>query len=352
MKTEFLRITGRPGEDDEVIRRAAEVIRRGGLAAIPTETVYGLAGSALLPDSAAKIYEAKGRPADNPLIVHVAYPEDTERIAFTNPVYFRLAERFMPGPLTVILKKRDCIPDTVTAGGDTVAVRCPSHPTAHRLIEVSGHPIAAPSANRSGSPSPTTAEHVRQDLDGLIDLIVDGGPCSIGLESTVIRLDGEDACTVLRPGAVTPAMLGEIVPNVRVAGAVVQPALADGVRPESPGMKYKHYAPRAELILIDAPREWFTDYVRRNLSADAGVMVPDELADSFPGAVLLSTGPDGDAEEWSRRLFSLLRQADEAGLKRIYAELPPPEGDTLALYNRIIRAAGCRVLTPDGFKNL
>ena len=207
MNTEYLTITGNEAEDARVISRAAEVIRRGGLAAIPTETVYGLAGSALLAGSAEKIYAAKGRPADNPLIVHVAFPKEAGDIAYTNELYDRLAEKFMPGPLTVVLKKKPCIPDTVTAGLDTVAVRCPSNSIAHRLIEVSGHPIAAPSANRSGSPSPTSAAHVKADLDGLVDVIVDGGECEIGLESTVIRLDAEDACTVLRPGAVTPEML-------------------------------------------------------------------------------------------------------------------------------------------------
>ena len=351
MNTEYLTITGDPAHDEAVLWEAAEVIRRGGLAAIPTETVYGLAGRALLEDSAAKIYAAKGRPADNPLIVHVSKPEEAERIAFTNPLFYRLAGRFMPGPLTVILNKRDVIPDTVTAGGSTVAVRCPSHPIARRLIELSGHPLAAPSANRSGSPSPTTAEHVKKDLDGLIDLIVDAGPCSIGLESTVIRLDGED-CTVLRPGAVTPAMLEEIVPHARVSGAVVQPALANGVKPESPGMKYKHYAPKAELILVDAPREWFVALVRQNAGKGIGAMVPDSLSACFPNVTILPTGPDGDWKEWSRRFFSLLREADDAGLTRIYAELPPPEGESLALYNRIIRSAGCRVLTEDGFKTI
>ena len=351
MNTEFLTITQDPSHDEDVLSRAAEVIRRGGLVAIPTETVYGLAGSALLPDSAAKIYAAKGRPADNPLIVHVSKPEEAERVAFTNPQFYKLAERFMPGPLTVILKKRDCIPDTVTAGGDTVAVRCPSHPIARRLIELSGHPLAAPSANRSGSPSPTTAAHVREDLDGVIDMIVDAGPCSIGLESTVIRLDGEN-CTILRPGAVTPAMLEEVVPHAAVSGAVVKPALANGVKPESPGMKYKHYAPRAELILVDAPMDRFAELVGKNAGERVGVMIPDEYADLFPGLTLLPTGPAGDWKEYSRRFFSLLREADDAELNRIYAVLPPPDGDSLALYNRIIRAAGCRILTENGFKTI
>ena len=255
MKTEFLKITGDESRDCDVIQKAAEIIRSGGLVAIPTETVYGLAGSALIESSAEKIYSAKGRPADNPLIVHIAYPEDAEKYAQPGVLYYRLAEKFMPGPLTIILKKKDCIPYTVTAGGETVAVRCPAHPIAHKLIEVSGHPIAAPSANRSGIPSPTIAEHVLRDMDGRIDMIIDGGECSIGLESTVIRLDGDDECTILRPGHVTADMLAEVCHKVRISPAVVEPSLAANDKPESPGMKYKHYAPSAELVLIDAEDE-------------------------------------------------------------------------------------------------
>ncbi|MBR4186597.1 MAG: threonylcarbamoyl-AMP synthase [Clostridia bacterium] len=346
MNTEYLKITGDAAEDEHVIARAAEVIRRGGLVAIPTETVYGLAGSALLEDSAKKIYAAKGRPSDNPLIVHIALPEDAERIAYPGPLYRALAGRFMPGPLTVVLRKKACIPDTVTAGGDTVAVRCPSNPVAHRLIEVSGHPIAAPSANRSGIPSPTTAEHVLSDMNGRIDMILDGGPCEIGLESTVIRLDGDDACTILRPGAVTADMLGEVCRTVRISPAVIEPALADGIKPESPGMKYRHYAPRADLILVDAPHDAFVRYVRENASGRFGVLSANEDAGSFTGGMALLTGPRGDAKEAARRLFSLLRRADEAELETVYAELPPPDGETLAYYNRIIRAAGCRIVKP------
>ena len=344
MHTEYLKITGDPAADEEVIRRAAEVIRSGGLCAVPTETVYGLAGSAYLPGSAEKIYAAKGRPADNPLIVHIAKPADAENAAYPNRLYERLAERFMPGPLTVILKKKDVIPSAVTAGLDSVALRCPSNPVAHRLIEVSGHPIAAPSANRSGSPSPTAAEHVLADLDGQIDMIIDGGPCDIGLESTVIRLDGEDACTVLRPGAVTPQMLAEVCREVTISPAVVEPSLADGIAPESPGMKYRHYAPKAEVVLIDAGREAFLKYVRENAAGKYGVMIPNEDAVYVSGGTLLLTGSAGDVKEASRRLFSLLRRADEAGLEKVYTRLPEPEGESLALYNRIIRAAGCRIL--------
>lgn len=344
MKTEFLKITGNAENDSAIIVKAAEVIKNGGLVAIPTETVYGLAGSALISSSAEKIYAAKGRPSDNPLIVHIAEPSDAEKYAYPNSLYYRLAERFMPGPLTVILKKKENIPDTVTAGGDTVAVRCPAHPVAHKLIEVSGHPIAAPSANRSGVPSPTKAEHVLEDMDGRIDMIIDGGECSIGLESTVIRLDGDNECTILRPGHVTADMLAEICHQVRISPAVIEPALAASEKPESPGMKYKHYAPNAELILIDADEDAFFEYVCENSDENCGVFVADEDIHRIKLAHPLPTGAKGDAAEISRRFFTLLRNADEVQLKTVYAQLPPAEGEYLALYNRIVRAAGCRIL--------
>ncbi|MBR4206558.1 MAG: threonylcarbamoyl-AMP synthase [Clostridia bacterium] len=348
MNTEYQKITGNPAEDEAAISRAAQIIRAGGLVAIPTETVYGLAGSALIPESALKIYEAKGRPADNPLIVHIAAPADAAKIAYPNALYDRLAARFMPGPLTVILKKRDIIPPTVTAGLDTVAIRCPSNSVAHRLIAVSGHPIAAPSANRSGVPSPTSAEHVRADMDGRIDMILDGGECEIGLESTVIRLDGDDACTILRPGAVTADMLAAVCREVTVSPAAVEPSLADDEHPESPGMKYKHYAPKANVILIDADESVFLRYVREHGTGRYGVLVPNEDAGYFPEGVLLLTGSRGDAKEYARRLFSLLRRADEMRLETVFAKLPPKTDEYLALYNRIIRAAGCRILKISG----
>lgn len=349
MKTEFLKITGRAADDEAIIARAAEVIKRGGLVAVPTETVYGLAGSALLAESAEKIYAAKGRPADNPLIVHIAKPGDAETFAHTNGLYYALAKRFMPGPLTIILPKRDIIPSTVTAGMDTVAVRCPSNPVAHALIEVSGHPIAAPSANRSGIPSPTNARHVLEDMDGRIDMILDGGECEIGLESTVIKLDADGSgCTILRPGAVTADMLSEICGKVTISRAVIEPSLADDIKPESPGMKYKHYAPRAEVILIDATEEQFVNYIRQDVTANPsghyGIFVSNESAGYFNGGVMLLTGPRGDAKEASRRLFTLLRRADELGLEKVYALLPPASGEYLAYYNRIVRAAGCRII--------
>ncbi|MBP3368814.1 MAG: threonylcarbamoyl-AMP synthase [Clostridia bacterium] len=343
MKTELLKITGISEDDERVIASAAEIIKRGGIVAIPTETVYGLAGSAFIADSARKIFAAKGRPSDNPLIVHVAYPEDAEKIAHTNDLYYKLAERFMPGPLTIILPKKDNIPDSVTGGLDTVAIRCPSNPIAHRLIEVSCHPIAAPSANRSGIPSPTCATHVVADMDGRIDMIIDGGECEIGLESTVIKLD-HDGCTILRPGAVTEDMLSTVCREVRISKAVIEPQISADIKAESPGIKYKHYAPSAEVILIEASDDAFVKYVHEHASESYGVLIPDELASSFPHAKHLLTGPREDAREASKRLFSLLREADELNLNSVFALCPPKDGEHLAFYNRIIRAAGCKLL--------
>ena len=343
MNTELLKITGDPIGDERVIASAAEIIKNGGIVAIPTETVYGLAGSAFIAESAKKIFEAKGRPSDNPLIVHIAYPEDAEKIAHTNELYYKLAERFMPGPLTIILPKKDNIPDSVTGGLDSVAVRCPANPVAHRLIEVSGHSIAAPSANRSGIPSPTCAAHVIADMNGRIDMIIDGGECEIGLESTVIKLDA-DGCTILRPGAVTEDMLSIVCREVRISKAVIEPQISADIKAESPGMKYKHYAPSAEVVLIDASDESFIKYVHAHAEENYGVLVPDELAQHFPSAKHLLTGERSNAREASKRLFSLLREADELKLTTVFAICPPKSGEHLAFYNRIIRAAGCKLL--------
>lgn len=331
-----------PLSDDGAMSRAAAIIREGGLVGMPTETVYGLAASALDERAAEKVYAAKGRPSDNPLIVHVAYPEEAEEIAYTSDLFYALAKRFMPGPLTVILPKKSTVPAGVTGGLDTVAVRCPAHSVAHELIRRSGVPIAAPSANRSGCPSPTTAEHVLRDMDGRIEMILDGGPCEIGLESTVIRLT-EDGCEILRPGAVTEFMLAEVAGSVSVAKAVIDPALA-GDKPLSPGMKYKHYSPNAEVVLVDGDAAGFENYVRDHIVDREAVVAADSLAQQFSFCNRLSFGKTANAEEESRALFSILREADDRGYTRVYIQLPPPEGGYLALYNRLIRAAGGRIV--------
>ena len=326
---------------DYAIEKASAYIVSGELVAIPTETVYGLAGSALYSTAAEKIYAAKGRPSDNPLIVHVANPTDADKYAYPTPLFYTLAECFMPGPLTIILPKRSVIPDTVSGGLDTVAIRCPSHPIAHRLIEVSGHPIAAPSANRSGKPSCTTAAHVYEDLAGKIPLILDGGICDIGVESTVISVE-DDRCTILRPGAITREMLSAVCRDVAVSDAVVHPEKA-GDKPLSPGMKYKHYAPDCQVILLDGTLDACRKYILENAEKDTGVLWYDEERALFPDIAFLSLGAYKDEAEHDRRLFSLLREADARGLGTLYAKLPDTTGVSLAYYNRIIRAAGGKI---------
>lgn len=342
MNTKYYRIGS--GDDAAALAEAGEIIRHGGLVAFPTETVYGLGGNALSDESSRKIYIAKGRPGDNPLIVHVASPGDACAFAETNEIYDRLAARFMPGPLTVILPKKPVVPDSTTGGLATVAVRCPAHETARALIAAAGVPIAAPSANLSGRPSPTSASHVAEDLDGRIDMIIDGGDCDIGLESTVIAVAG-DHVTVLRPGAVTTEMLRQEGIGADVAQAVTDPASA-GDKPASPGMKYKHYAPRAPLTLVAGTASELLAAARGAKSACGGgeiaVMCRTDEAPMFAEFTVLDTGTSD--EEYAHRLFALLRRADELGVTGIFAHLPEKDGVGLALYNRIIRSAGGKVI--------
>ncbi len=338
MNTELLLIDTPSGHEHE-IHRAAAILRAGGLVAFPTETVYGLGGLATSDSAAKAIYEAKGRPSDNPLIIHVATPEEAESYAVTNETYYRLARQFMPGPLTVILPRRETVPRSVTGGLDTVAVRCPAHPVARALIAATGVPVAAPSANRSGRPSPTCAAHVIEDLDGRIDAIIDGGECEVGLESTILKLDG-DTGTLLRPGAITADALS-CVCEVRIAPAVTE-ALAADERPLSPGMKYRHYAPRAALVLLDGKDEDVTDYMIQNATdPTVGLVCYNEEISLMPrAATLFPIGPREDLATQAKRLFAALRAADtHDNLQTLYAHLPPKDGMGLALYNRCIRAA-------------
>lgn len=337
MKTEILRIENQVC-DSKVIARAADIIRNGGLVAFPTETVYGLGGDATDSSAAGKIYAAKGRPSDNPLIIHIANPSDAEKYAVTNDCFYKLADAFMPGPLTVILPKKDIIPPSVTGGLETVAVRCPSHPVAHALIEMSGTAIAAPSANLSGSPSPTRAEHVIGDLNGRIDAIIDGGECDIGLESTIIKLDG-DCATLLRPGAVTYDALCCVCKNVDIAPAVTG-QLAENERPLSPGMKYKHYAPKAPLVLLDGNEDNVINFLRHSQNSErCAVLCYEDELEYLRYERLICVGRRDDLATQANRLFSSLRQADELDADIIYAHLPGTDGLGLALYNRMIRAA-------------
>jgi L-threonylcarbamoyladenylate synthase len=325
------------------LEKAAKLLNDGEIVAIPTETVYGLGANALNREACLNIFKAKGRPSDNPLIVHVARPEDAEKIAYTNELYYKLARSFMPGPLTVIMPKRDIIPNEVTAGLDSVAVRCPVHKVASRLIEMANIPIAAPSANTSGKPSPTTAQHVIDDMNGKIPLILDGGECDVGVESTVIKIT-EDSIVLLRPGAITVEMLKSVCENVTVADAV-RLELKEGETPLSPGMKYKHYAPKASLYLVDDRYISFVELAREKQKAEnTAIMCYDEEIELLENRNLLPVGKREDIKEQTKRLFILLRKADDMGVETVYAHLPSEEGESLAIYNRMIRACAHRVL--------
>ena len=329
----------------ENIIKTAEILKNGGLAAIPTETVYGLAADALNGEAVAKIFAAKGRPMDNPLIVHVAEFEDIERFALVREIpeaAKKLAKVFWPGPLTIIMKKGGVIPDEVSAGLDTVAIRLPSHPSARAIIKAADTPLAAPSANLSGSPSPTTAQHVMNDMDGKIDAVFDGGACGVGVESTVITL-AEDTPRLLRPGRVTLEQLREVLGEVELDSAVLN-KLKDGQKASSPGMKYKHYAPKANVILLKCTDDEFINYVNRCGGSGVAALCCDEDVEKL-SVKYISLGKRNDYEAHAQRLFDSLRRIDGYGnIVTVYTRLPSTDGVGLAVYNRLIRAAGFEVI--------
>ena len=329
--------------DAKALSEAADILRDGGLVVFPTETVYGLGGDGTNADAAKKIYLAKGRPSDNPLIIHISNPEDAESYAITNDTYYRLAKSFMPGPLTVILPKKDTIPLSVTGGLDSVAIRCPSHPIARQLISATGRPIAAPSANLSGKPSPTCARHVIDDLCGRVDMIIDGGSCEIGLESTIIKLDG-DTATLLRPGAITADGLRCVCKDVKIAPAVLE-QLKENERPLSPGMKYRHYAPSVPLILVDGSDKNVTAFLKaEQTQKKCAILCYHEEMALLENKNIIDIGSSQDLDTQAQTLFSALRDADALGVDIIYAHLPDKSGIGLALYNRMIRAAAHTVI--------
>ena len=329
----------------ENIIKTAEILKKGGLAAIPTETVYGLAADALNGEAVAKIFAAKGRPMDNPLIVHVAEFEDIERFALVRKIpeaAKKLAKVFWPGPLTIIMKKGGVIPDEVSAGLDTVAIRLPSHPSARAIIKAADTPLAAPSANLSGSPSPTTAQHVMNDMDGKIDAVFDGGACGVGVESTVITL-AEDTPRLLRPGKVTLEELREVLGEVELDSAVLN-KLKDGQKAASPGMKYKHYAPKANVVLLKCTDDEFINYVNRCGGSGVAALCCDEDVEKL-SVKYISLGKRNDYEAHAQRLFDSLRRIDGYGnIVTVYTRLPSTDGVGLAVYNRLIRAAGFEVI--------
>lgn len=339
MTTEFVKIDDPTlPEAQSALEKAAEILRSGGLVVFPTETVYGLGGNGLDESAARKIYEAKGRPSDNPLIIHIASPEDAEKYCRTSPLYYKLADAFMPGPLTVIMPKKDIVPLSVTGGLQTVAVRCPSHKTAYELIKKAGVPIAAPSANLSGKPSPTNASFVMEDMDGRVNMVIDGGSCDIGLESTIVMINGE-ALTLLRPGGITYDALCLVCDDVKIAPAVLE-KLADGERPLSPGMKYKHYAPATPVVLLDGEESDVTRFLAEEQKRKkCAILCYDEEIPFLENINLLPEGSRKDLKTQAHRLFTDLRRADRLGCEVIYAHMPKKNGLGLALYNRMIRAA-------------
>lgn len=332
------------GSTEEEIAEAARLLRAGELVGMPTETVYGLAADALNGEAVARIFKAKGRPQDNPLIVHIAERDQLAALVAEIPkAAARLADVWWPGPLTMIFPKAACVPDEVSAGLPTVAVRMPSHPTARALIRAAG-PLAAPSANLSGSPSPTTAAHVMADMAGRIAAVVDGGESGVGLESTVVDMTREPP-RLLRPGGITPEMLRETIGTLEIDDAVTH-MLREGAVAASPGMKYKHYAPKVRVVLVKGTAAQYAAFVNSH-AADAAAMCFDgEAAALCVPAV--AYGRRDHPDEQAHRLFDVLRRLDELDAAVVYAACPPMEGVGLAVYNRLLRAAGFEVIVLDG----
>lgn len=325
--------------DNKGLAAACEILRNGGVVAIPTETVYGLAANAYDETAIAKIFEAKGRPQDNPLIVHIASIDTLYELASTVPkTALKCAEKFWPGPLTMVLPKTEKVPNAVSAGLSTVAVRMPLNQTARDIIEQSGLPLAAPSANISGSPSPTTAQHVLNDMNGKIDAVVMGESCDVGVESTVITLAGEHP-VLLRPGGVTLEQLQEILPDIEVNPAVLSELKANE-EAASPGMKYKHYAPKTETFLVEG--DTFADFVNRQNGAVAICFSEEAKEIKIPKIIY---GSKENSESLAQSIFAVLREIDEKGFNTAYVHAPKKDGIGLAVYNRLIRAAAFKVIT-------
>lgn len=334
--------------DAAALQQAGEILRSGGLVAFPTETVYGLGADALNAESSRKIYAAKGRPSDNPLIVHIAKIEDLYRIAAEVPkAAEKLAEKFWPGPLTMIFKKADCVPYATTGGLDTVAVRMPDNEIALKLISAGGGYVAAPSANTSGRPSPTTAQHVAEDMSDRIEMILDGGSVGIGVESTIVDLS-EDVPMILRPGYINREMLEEVIGEVRLDPALL--SVDATVRPKAPGMKYRHYAPKADMIIVEGQTEDVICEINHRIEEERkaggkpGVIASEETKDQYVGAVVKSMGSRKDELSISRHLYSVLRAFDEEGVSRIFSESFDTPMLGTAIMNRLEKAAGHQIL--------
>ena len=333
---------------EELLRQAGGIIRAGGLVAFPTETVYGLGGDALNPDSSKKIYAAKGRPSDNPLIVHICRMEDLAYLVKEIPeAAVKLAEKFWPGPLTMIFHKSEAVPPETTGGLDTVAVRMPSHKAALAFIREAGGYVAAPSANRSGRPSPTSAKYVAEDMAGRIEMILDGGDVEIGLESTIIDMTEEEP-VILRPGYITKEMLEEVLSSVGEDGTM----MADNCRqaPKAPGMKYRHYAPKGSLMIVDGEEEQVTAYINgqterlRKEGHKTGVIGTDATIARYRGDVCKSAGDRDDERTIAKELYRILREFDEEEVTAIFSESFDTAGIGQAIMNRLLKAAGHHII--------
>lgn len=332
----------------EAIQKAGKILREGGLVAFPTETVYGLGGNALDPKASMKIYAAKGRPSDNPLIVHIADIKDLAKITTEIPEGARiLAEKYWPGPLTMILPKADSVPKETTGGLDSVAVRFPSDRIAQELIKAAGGFVAAPSANTSGRPSPTMAEHVEEDLGDAIEMIIDGGQVGIGLESTIVDFT-EDVPVVLRPGYISLEMLKDTLGDVRMDRGLL--ITDSSVHPKAPGMKYRHYAPKADLSIVEGPQDEVIAWINRltheavENGLKAGIIATDETKDQYSDGLVLSIGSREEEETIAHHLYEVLRDFDEAQVNVIYSEAfyTPRMGQ--AIMNRLLKAAGHKII--------
>ena len=341
MKTLYL-----PASEPNTCDAAAKILREGGLVAIPTETVYGLGADALNPEAVAKIFVAKGRPQDNPLILHVADPIQMELFARDIPAEaYLLAEAFWPGPLTIVLKAKDIVPRSTTGGLSTVGIRCPDNETTREIIRLAGVPVAAPSANTSGKPSTVTAQHVLHDHDGRIDAVVDDGHCRVGVESTIVDLT-ERPARLLRPGGITPeqlmAVLGELTVDEAVT-AEIDPTKV--VR--APGMKYKHYAPEAPVVIISGSREKAADYIRHFYQPGERVMCFEEELALYEGCDPIAYGREDDVATLTAGLFDALRALDRSDIPRVYARCPVGGGLAFAVQNRLKKAAGFHIINAE-----
>jgi L-threonylcarbamoyladenylate synthase len=341
--------TGFTDEEEAGIKEAGDILKSGGLVAFPTETVYGLGGDALNPESAKKIYAAKGRPSDNPLIVHIAEFEDIYKIVKeVTPEAEKIAAAFWPGPLTMILEKSEIVPYETTGGLDTVAVRMPSDKTARKLIKYAGGYVAAPSANISGKPSPTSAKYVMEDMCGKIDAIIDGGEGEIGLESTIIDLTVSPP-QILRPGYITNSMLSQAL-SEQVDDDVTLMSNDSGAAPKAPGMKYRHYAPKGELTIVEGSSEKVVEYINtavmeaRNAGEKTGVIATEELKTKYCADVVKNVGSRSDEGSIARNLYMVLREFDDENVTKIFSESFDTDGLGQAIMNRLLKAAGHKVV--------